>query len=182
MCAIVQNSPNRKFGINVYFIRHASAENISSVADFERALTEEGKDEAKTVAKFCQKNGIIPDKLISSPYKRALQTASVFSKNVGNCPSPAVVDWLGLDVDINLIYYQFGTMIEKVVDNKLNSKVVVVSHEPNISGLISMLIGEKKLEHSVIHIGRASLTAVNIVDSQNLRGELMFSVPVQLME
>ena len=67
----------------IYLVRHATADKGKPKSpDQKRALSKKGRKEAVKMAKKLKKNGMIPDLLISSPAKRAMQTARVFAKDV----------------------------------------------------------------------------------------------------
>ena len=67
----------------IYLVRHATAaKGKPKSPDMKRVLSKKGRKEAVKMAKKLKKNGMLPDLLISSPAKRALQTARVFAKAV----------------------------------------------------------------------------------------------------
>jgi phosphohistidine phosphatase len=68
----------------VVIVRHAKAVPYGYDDDFNRDLTDRGKNDAGLVSKELLKKGInCPDILISSPAKRALKTARIFADNLG---------------------------------------------------------------------------------------------------
>ncbi len=67
----------------IYLVRHATADKGKPKSpDRKRALSKKGRKEAVKMAKKLEKNGMLPDLLISSPAKRAIQTARVFAKAI----------------------------------------------------------------------------------------------------
>ncbi len=67
----------------IYLVRHAAAaKGKPKSLDMKRVLSKKGRKEAVKMAKKLKKNGMLPDLLISSPAKRAIQTARVFAKAV----------------------------------------------------------------------------------------------------
>ncbi len=65
----------------IYLVRHAAAgKGKPKSPDRKRVLSKKGRKEAVKMAKKLKKNGMLPDLLISSPAKRAMQTARVFAK------------------------------------------------------------------------------------------------------
>ncbi len=67
----------------IYLVRHAAAaKGKPKSPDRKRALNKNGRKEAMKMAKKLKKNGMLPDLLVSSPAKRALQTARVFAKAI----------------------------------------------------------------------------------------------------
>lgn len=67
----------------VVIVRHAKAVPYGYDDDFNRDLTDRGKNDAGLVSKELTKRNIIADLLISSPAKRALKTARIFADNLG---------------------------------------------------------------------------------------------------
>lgn len=67
----------------IYLVRHAAAaKGKPKSPDRKRALNKKGRKEAMKMAKKLKKNGMLPDLLVSSPAKRALQTARVFAQAI----------------------------------------------------------------------------------------------------
>lgn len=66
----------------VVIVRHAKAVQYGYHDDFNRHLTDRGKNDAKLVSKELNNKGIIPDAIISSPAVRAMETARIFAKNL----------------------------------------------------------------------------------------------------
>lgn len=65
----------------IYFIRHAKAEKTTA-DDFQRDLSQKGKEAIKLMAKILNKNQIFADLIISSPAKRAIKTAQIIAKEI----------------------------------------------------------------------------------------------------
>jgi phosphohistidine phosphatase len=66
----------------VVIVRHGKAVPYGYEDDFTRDLRDRGKDDAKLVSQELKKRGIYPDKMISSPAKRAIKTARIFAENL----------------------------------------------------------------------------------------------------
>lgn len=70
--------------MQVYILRHGIAEDGGpSVPDAERALTQEGRRKLRYVLKLAAEAKVKPDLILSSPLKRALQTAEVAKQILG---------------------------------------------------------------------------------------------------
>jgi len=67
----------------VVLVRHAKAVGYGYDDDFNRELRESGLIDARNVSNELKNRNIIPDKIISSPAVRALQTARIFAQNLG---------------------------------------------------------------------------------------------------
>jgi phosphohistidine phosphatase len=65
----------------VIIVRHGKTEELySGITDFERKLLKRGKTDAEKISRLLRKNGNSPNIFISSPAKRARQTAAIFAK------------------------------------------------------------------------------------------------------
>lgn len=69
---------------HILLLRHAkSSWDEPGLDDFDRPLAKRGLRDAPRMGAFAKKAGMIPDHIISSPAKRAKQTAGLFSKSAG---------------------------------------------------------------------------------------------------
>lgn len=70
--------------MELYLFRHGIAEDARpGRPDAERALTEEGKKKTAEVVKRARRAGVEPSLIISSPYKRAVETAQIAVEGFG---------------------------------------------------------------------------------------------------
>ncbi len=63
----------------LFLVRHAKAEHVVGRVDYERALTERGREDARRVAYALVARDMLPDVLIHSGALRAKQTAEIFA-------------------------------------------------------------------------------------------------------
>jgi len=150
----------------LYFLRHAEAE-PDYAHDFNRKLTPKGVEQAEKVGKFCARNGLIPELILSSPVIRAKQTANGVTKKMGDveiveCP------WIACGMTP-------ATLIEEIAAFAKFSSLFLVGHEPDFSESIACLTG------GAVNVRKASLTLVDLSGLRAGAGELQFSVPVRLM-
>jgi phosphohistidine phosphatase len=121
--------------MNLYFLRHAKAHPRGPKwrPDSKRPLTKEGEKKMEEVARGMKKLGLSFDLILSSPYARALRTAQIVVE-VYKVRKLFTSNNLAADADPH-------TIIAEINDNfsTLND-VVVVGHEPFLSGLISVLL------------------------------------------
>ncbi|HZQ67654.1 MAG TPA: phosphohistidine phosphatase SixA [Terriglobales bacterium] len=121
----------------VYFLRHASAgERVSNPKkDEKRALDKNGIEQCGEVGRALAALDVHVDAIISSPLKRATQTASL----VGNELSYEGKLQLEDGLKPSAAYADFRKMLEKY--SKLES-VMVVGHNPNLSEFLGRAISE----------------------------------------
>ena len=65
---------------SVILIRHIKSDWSNLLADFDRPIREDKKEEAKSIAKLIQKDNAVPHYMITSPAKRTMQTTKLFCK------------------------------------------------------------------------------------------------------
>ena len=66
----------------VVIVRHAKSVPYGYDDDFNRDLSERGKNDANLVSHELEKQAIFPEIMISSPAKRAIKTARIFAGNL----------------------------------------------------------------------------------------------------
>lgn len=152
------------------FLRHAEAEPVAG-SDFGRKLTPKGVEQAEKVAKFCVRNGLLPELVLHSPLVRAVQTADTFSKKAGT-PTLIECPWLACGMSPQLCS-------DHLRDYLRHEVVFVVGHEPDFSGMICWLLGTSRA--GAVHVRKASLTAIDTPSAGPGSGRLEFSLPSRLM-
>lgn len=136
--SVCQNVSQRDNAVDalmrLFLLRHGIAENGRPGApDSERALTGEGRKKLRDVLAVAKAAGVAPDLIVTSPYKRALQTAEVAAevlKYPGELVRSEVLipDSTPADVWSEVrAYKEFGA-------------VMLVSHEPLLGCLFSYLL------------------------------------------
>jgi phosphohistidine phosphatase len=120
--------------VMVYLMRHGIAEEPSrGVADGERALTEEGIRKTTRVAEGLRALDIRPDAILSSPLRRAQETARI----AGAVLAP--------DCAIELTPLLAGEAAPEVIARDLRpsrraSHILLVGHMPDLGDLASYLL------------------------------------------
>ena len=87
--------------MNLYILRHASAgtRRANPVVDVKRPLDKEGKQQCILVGSFLSALNVQFDRVVSSPLKRALQTASLVGTETGYESKIDVSDALAPEAD-----------------------------------------------------------------------------------
>jgi phosphohistidine phosphatase len=123
-------------------IRHAkSSWDDASVSDFDRPLNDRGKRDAPAMAKRLIKAGIAIDRFVSSPAKRARQTAELFVREY---------DGKGNTIRfIPELYHATQPVFEAVVDNlgDDDDTVAIFSHNPGITVFVNSLTNAVQLDN-----------------------------------
>jgi len=123
--------------MNIYFLRHAIAVDHADWkgADADRPLTKDGIKKMKDIARVMRAMDLGITSILTSPYRRAYDTAMIAAKTLKLEKHLKVTKTLATDADPKLL------MKKLALDYRSWESVLVVGHEPNLSRLISVLIG-----------------------------------------
>lgn len=117
----------------VYFVRHASAGQKKLKNDDKRPLDKEGIEQSGHIGRLLAALDVHPDLILSSPLKRAMQTASLVANELGHEEKIQVEPSLRPTGS----YDSFRALLRHC--SKLES-IMVVGHNPNLSRFLSLLI------------------------------------------
>jgi phosphohistidine phosphatase len=121
--------------MDLYILRHGIAEDVSeSGLDRDRVLTEEGIEKTKLAGKAIRKLDVSFEAILTSPYDRAKQTAEIVANELNAPDLLQMVEELAADSSPETVL----TALQKVI--RRQSSVLIVGHEPILSGLISLLL------------------------------------------
>jgi phosphohistidine phosphatase len=117
----------------LYLVRHAKAGwQDSSQADFDRRLTNRGHRQSEEMSERLRKKGVKPDRLVSSPAIRALETAEIFADRLG----------IGREAIVRRIEIYEGGIdkLASVVRSLADEETVMLfGHNPTISHFVQWL-------------------------------------------
>lgn len=134
----------------LFILRHAkSSWNDTGLADIDRPLNSRGLDEAAFIGGWIYQNEIQPDLFVSSPAKRARQTA-ILVKETGQIAAKIQYE--------ERIYEASPLMLLNIltaIDDK-NESALLVGHNPGFEGLIKLLTDE------LLALPTAALAKINL--------------------
>ena len=136
--------------MKLYVLRHAEAVDRAAT-DAARELTPRGLDQARAVGAFCQRHDLAPDLVLTSPYRRAIQTAELFAAAFGQTPQPAPFLASGMRV---------ATALDELLAYQRFSSLMIVGHQPDLGDLIAALLGLPSSDN--FPVGKASLTCLQV--------------------
>jgi phosphohistidine phosphatase len=127
--------PGQIVPMNLYLMRHANAglKRENATLDERRALIKEGKEQCMLMARVLAALKVQVDVIVSSPLKRALQTAQFVGTELGYEGRVEISSALGPDSD----YASFQQMLAHYAGYE---GVLIVGHNPNLFQFLGRLI------------------------------------------
>jgi phosphohistidine phosphatase len=124
----------------LYFLRHGKAGHgdPSDPNDDVRRLTDAGAAELRAAAPLWRRLNLRPDVVLASPLPRARQTADLFVEGVGMKRDPIEDDRLRPGAD-------WSDMAQAIADHRDARRLMLVSHEPDLSEAVSLLTGARSV-------------------------------------
>jgi len=126
--------------MDVYLLRHGIAEDAGpGTSDSERALTREGRDKLRRVLKRAEEAGVAPTLILSSPYRRAVETAEIAAE---------ALDYRGKIVHAAALVPNASPSDawDEIRCRTGEESILLASHEPLMSSLLAHLLGVPALQ------------------------------------
>jgi phosphohistidine phosphatase len=139
--------------VELYLIRHADALPLGEGGtqdDSERPLSDKGRAQSEQVGRFFEARGIVLDKLISSPYVRARETAELMLPHLPE-PKPP------LEASAALVPDAKPRKLAKLLRGVEAQRVGLVGHLPHIAEWAGWFIGGKKAQLDFAKAGIACI-------------------------
>jgi phosphohistidine phosphatase len=126
--------------MDIYLLRHGIAEDAPpGASDSDRALTREGRDKLRRVLKRAEEAGVAPTLILSSPYRRAVETAEIAAE---------ALDYRGKIVHAAALVPNASPSDawDEIRSRKGEEAILLASHEPLMSSLLAHLLGAPALQ------------------------------------
>jgi phosphohistidine phosphatase len=121
--------------MEIYLLRHAAAEDAPpGMKDADRALTPEGREKLKRVLKRAKHVGVEPGVILSSPYRRALETAEMAAEVLGYKRKVVLTEALVPNASPHDVW-------QEIRSRKDEAAILLSSHEPLMSATVSLFLG-----------------------------------------
>jgi len=157
--------------MNLYILRHASAgtRRANPVIDVKRPLDKEGKQQCFLVGSFLNALNVQFDRVVSSPLKRALQTASLVGTETGYDSKVEITEALSPEAGVA----KFQDLVRSLTkyDN-----VLVVGHNPNLTVFFGSLLSPSGRMNTRLRKG-----AIARIDCARLPGTLHWLVDPRIL-
>jgi phosphohistidine phosphatase len=139
--------------LELYILRHGIAEpREEGRPDSERALTDEGRDKLSLVLRRAKAAGVEPALILTSPLKRAVQTAELAAKTLAPKAKPVSTEALSPGSSPEDVWREIRKHAE-------DSAVLIAGHEPLLGEAISFFLGANG---PVVDLKKGALARVDI--------------------
>lgn len=136
----------------MFLVRHAEAvAETLELRDPNRHLTPHGRDQARALGDRLRWHDCSPTYVWASPLVRAVQTAELVTSGLHSTASVEIVPALAPDGNMRDV----AAAVRKLSDH---ASVMLVGHEPSLSGIGVLLLGDPKFP------ALAKAQAIRIVD------------------
>ncbi len=159
--------------MDLYILRHTSAADPHGYAqDADRPLTETGRREAQNVADALLEIGNKIELVLTSPYLRARETASIITNKLKIEP-PEDCGFLLPGAD--------STALMMFLSQRRAQSIMLVGHAPDLSYLVSTLC--MGLETSGVEFSKGALALLDVERPvRRRRCRLMYLLPLRITE
>lgn len=125
--------------MEIYLLRHGIAEDAApGKPDSDRALTSAGREKLRRVLARARAAKVKPNLILSSPYRRALQTAETAAEALGYGDPILQTPTLAPDADPHDTWGEIRV-------HKSENSLLLASHEPLMSSLLAYLLNTPAL-------------------------------------
>jgi len=161
--------------MQLYIVRHGIAidrEAPKCPPDPERFLTEEGKDKTQQVAKGLAKLGVAADLFLTSPYRRAKETAEIFAAELDYAKTKIrFTDALLPSADAAMLFRELAR-------DKDAATVMVFGHAPHLDEVVAAAVGSK---HQITALKKAGVALVELKRISPPSGQLLWLATPKLL-
>jgi phosphohistidine phosphatase len=126
--------------MEIYILRHGIAEDApAGQPDSERSLTSDGRKKLRSVLRAAASGGLAPSLIMSSPYKRALQTAQLAAE---------ILEYQGDLLRTKALEPNSAPkgVWDEIRVHKDEARILLVGHEPLFGRLMAYLLGSPNLQ------------------------------------
>jgi phosphohistidine phosphatase len=138
--------------MELYLLRHGIAEDrAASGRDADRRLTEEGRDKLRRILERAHAAGAQPSLILSSPLRRALETAEIAAHALGYHGKIVRTPALTPESSPQQVW-------EAVREHHDETAVLLAGHEPLFSSTVAYLLGSTQ---EMIHFRKGALVRID---------------------
>jgi phosphohistidine phosphatase len=139
--------------MELYLLRHGIAEDhASSGRDEDRRLTDEGRSKLRRVLERAHAAGVEPSLILSSPLKRAIETAELAAHELGYQGKITRTEKLVPDAAPSDVWSEIRSHREE-------SSILLAGHEPLFSATVAFLLGSTR---AMVEFKKAGLARIDV--------------------
>ena len=160
--------------MQVHLLRHGVAEDGGpGLADEDRALTMDGRKKLRQVLQVCAKADVKPTLILSSPLKRALQTAEIAKRTLGYHGEILQTKALAPGSSVESVW-------DEVRSHRDEASLLLAGHNPQFEHLAGYLLGHPSMK---IDFKKGALLRIDIESfGAEPRGMLRWCITPKLAE
>jgi phosphohistidine phosphatase len=139
--------------MELYLLRHGIAEDrAASGRDADRRLTDEGEKKLRRVLARAKEAGVSPALMISSPYKRAVETAEIAARELGYEGDLVRSPSLTPDSSPGSIWVELRA-------HRDQPSILLAGHEPLFSATVAWLLGSTR---AMVEFKKGALVRIDL--------------------
>ena len=139
--------------MEIYLLRHGIAEEKSASGhDADRRLTDEGRQKLRKVLECAHAAGVSPSLILSSPLRRALETAEIAARELGYEGKIARTDALVPGATPHDLWQELRQHTDE-------TSVLLTGHDPLFSSVVPYLLGSS---HHMVHFRKGALIRIDV--------------------
>ena len=139
--------------MEIYILRHGNAEEAhGGMRDADRALTSEGAKKLQHVLRRARAIDVQPPVILTSPYRRARETAQVAAEALRNGSSLLETPALTPDSSPEAVW-------DEIRVHKSDAQIMIVGHEPLLSSVYAYLLNAASVQ---IVVKKGSLGRIDV--------------------
>jgi len=137
--------------MEIYILRHGIAEEAGAGdSDEGRALTEAGREKLGRVLDRARAAGVAPSVILTSPYRRAVETARIAGQTLG-CRRIVETEVLVPEGTPEEVW-------EAIFDYRRESALLLAGHQPLLGMTVAFLLGTSALQ---VDLKKAALVCID---------------------
>lgn len=157
--------------MELYLLRHGIAEDRSLTGrDSDRRLTDEGREKLRRILERAHGAGVQPSLILSSPLRRALETAEIAGHALGYEGKIVRTPALTPDSSPQQVW-------EAVREHRSVDAILLAGHEPLFSATVAYLLGSTQ---EMVHFRKGALVRIDVDPSASPRGVLEWMLTAKL--
>lgn len=134
-------------------LRHGIAEDHAATGrDADRRLTDEGRAKLRRVLERAHQAGVRPSLILSSPLRRALETAEIAARELGYEGKLLRTPALTPESSPQQVW-------DAVREHRDESPILLAGHEPLFSATVAYLLGST---HAMVHFRKGALARIDV--------------------